>query len=63
VSVLEAVELALSVVELVIIGAMGLVMLAWTFRGRTARFLGWAVVVGEWIVDGLNKLGDPPWWR
>ena len=62
-SVLEAVELALNVVELVIIGAMGLVMLAWTFEGKGPRFLGWAVVVGEWIVDGLNKLGDPPWWR
>ena len=62
-SVLEAVELALNVVELVIIGAMVLVMLAWTFEGKGPRLLGWAVVVGEWIVDGLNKLGDPPWWR
>jgi len=63
VSVLQAVELALNVVELVIIGAMGLVMLAWTFEGKGPRFLGWVVWVGEWIVDGLNKLGDPPGWR
>ena len=60
---MQAVELALNVVELVIIGAMGLVMLAWTFHGKGPWFLGWAVVVGEWIVDGLNKLGDPPGWR
>lgn len=48
---------------LLIIALMGLVMLAWRFHGRDPSwfFRPW-VAMGEWVVDVLDKLPDPPGW-